>query len=213
MKKSEGMGQFNRKEKIKKAEFYSIIRGKKLPILTLDSRWHELFPAEKKTIEIKIIESRLNNLLKQQGKLVNEVKDMKMLKKKLMGDIVSNMDTDVEPLTAVREKQMDKDKQYILEINEKVNRKMEKLAQIPYEIKETNEELLVKSIAICYDSLKSNHDHIMKLTGWIEKTREELKKNIIIKQDMEIRNSSIYSYMHDLLGAELTGILDDKNNI
>jgi hypothetical protein len=205
--------QLNRKKTIKKADFHRMVCGKKLPILTLDTRWHALFPEESKTAEIKMLENRLNSLLKKQGRLVNEVKDMKLLKKKLMGDIVSHMDTGKDTVAAERDKKMDKDRKYILEINDKVIRKTEELADIPYKIREANEELLEKSIEICYDSLKNSHDQISTITDWIEKTRVELKEKIIIKQDMETKNSSIYSYIHDLLGAELTEFMDDKNNM
>ena len=64
----------------KKINFNSIVKNKKLPILTLDSRWHELFPDEKKTHRIRDLEQKLIKLLKTQGKLVNEIKDMKNLK-------------------------------------------------------------------------------------------------------------------------------------
>ena len=77
-------------KKIKRVEFNSIIKNKKLPILTLDARWHALFPDEKKNVRIKLLEQKVNKLLKTQGKLVNDIKDMKKLKKSLVSDIVKN---------------------------------------------------------------------------------------------------------------------------
>ena len=53
-------------------------------------------------------------------------------------------------------------------------------------------------------------EYIQKLAAWIEVTRTELKRRIIIKQDKEIANTNIYTYMHDLLGPEMMEVFDNK---
>lgn len=40
--------------------------------------------------------------------------------------------------------------------------------------------------------------------------RVELKKKVLIKQDKELKNTEIYSYMHDLLGPDMIEIFDNK---
>ena len=40
--------------------------------------------------------------------------------------------------------------------------------------------------------------------------KTELKRRIIIKQDKEIANTNIYTYMHDLLGPEMMEVFDNK---
>ena len=40
----------------------------------------------------------------------------------------------------------------------------------------------------------------------------ELKKRLIKKQEMEQRNHAIYSYMHDLFGAEVLDMFDLQYN-
>ena len=44
----------------------------------------------------------------------------------------------------------------------------------------------------------------------IKKMRIELKKDIIKKQDKEIMNREMYSYMHDIFGAEVINLFDMK---
>ena len=44
-----------------------LVHGKKLPILVLDERWHKLFPGGVKPEEVKALEKRCNELLKEQG--------------------------------------------------------------------------------------------------------------------------------------------------
>ena len=54
-------------------EFETLVRealkGKKVPILVLDRRWHTLFPQGEKPAEIIQLEEKLNELLKRQGYL------------------------------------------------------------------------------------------------------------------------------------------------
>lgn len=195
----------------KNSKIHDIVRNRKLPILTLDSRWHEIFPEDEKTATIKELEKKLNELLRKQGKLVNEVKDLKQLKKKLMDDIVANMDIDHSPVGKAKEKKLEKNKQYILEINEKIDKEMEELADLPYQIKEVNEELLIECFSICYNRIQMQMDKIKEVSDWIAKTRVELKEKILLKQDLETQNELMYSYMHDLLGAELMENLDRKH--
>lgn len=197
--------------KAKKAKLNNLIKNQKLPILTLDSRWHEIFPEEEKTSEIKELEAKLNDLLGRQGKLVNEVKELKQLKKNLMGDIVANMEIDSSPAGKAKAKKQDRNKQYILEINEKIEKEMEELSKLPYRIREVNEELLVESVTICYSRIEKQVEEIKEVSDWIMKTREKLKEKILIKQDMESRNTTMYTYMHDLLGAELMESIDKKH--
>ena len=196
----------------KKVDFSNIVRDKKLPILTLDSRWHELFPEDLKTTAIKDLEQKVNNLLKKQGKLVNDIKDMKRLKSSLLKDIVDNMDITKDLSGKAKEKKLDKNKQYINELNDKIEMSMDELADIPYQIKLVNEELLAESINIFYHGLEANKEEIKEVADWIANIREELKNKILIKQDLEAKNSLIYTYMHDILGAEIMELFDREQD-
>ena len=63
----------------KENSFVSAITGKKLPILTLDHKWHQLFTQVNVTPEIKAGEEKLNTLLKRQGKINTETKEIKKI--------------------------------------------------------------------------------------------------------------------------------------
>ncbi len=200
-------------KKEKKIDFNQIVKNKKLPILTLDSRWHELFPEDQKTVVIKELEQEVNNLLKRQGKLVHDIKDMKKLKSNLIKDIMENMDIGSDLIGKVKEKKLDKNKQYINEINDKMNEAMDELADIPYQIKEVNEALMSESFNLCYERLESNKEELMDVANWIAGIREELKQKILIKQDLESKNLLMYTYMHDILGAELMEQFDVEHKM
>ena len=73
-------------------DFKEAIAGKKLPILTLDNKWHRLFTQNNQDKETKKLVEKLNDLVARQGGLNHEIKDIKKLKTKLMNEIVSGMD-------------------------------------------------------------------------------------------------------------------------
>ncbi|WP_167957906.1 hypothetical protein [Anaerosporobacter faecicola] len=198
------------RKKDRSSQLKQALQGKKLPILTLDERWYQLLPEHEKPAHIKQLETNLNNLLKKQGQMINDIKDMKKLKKKLMNEIVANMEADNSPAGRLRAKKLEKSHQFIEELNEKMQNADDVLLDMPYEIKKANEELMVESMKVCYAKLKKNQRDISEAEQWISKTREALKLRILEKQDKEIENSSLYSYMHDILGNTVIDILDDK---
>ncbi len=198
-------------KKDKKVDFSHIVKDKKLPILTLDGRWHELFTEDQKSPEMKESEQKVNNLLKKQGKLVNDIKDMKKLKNNLLTEIMENMNIGTDNIGKTKEKKLDKNKQFINELNVKIDAAMEELAEIPYMIKEVNEELMTESINIFYDCIENNKAELKEVAVWIYNMREELKHKILIKQDLEVKNTKIYTYMHDILGHELMEMFDKEH--
>ncbi len=189
------------------------LRNKRIPILTLDKRWHDLFPDFEKSSQIKTLEEQVNYLVKRQGHLTNEMKDLKNLKARLMSEIMNNMEATLENGSSIKKKKLDQSQRLIKEINEKLKNNEAELDDIPSKIKESNEELMIASMTICYEKLSRNSEQIKELGEWIEKVRFELKDRILIKQEMEIKNDEIYSYIHNLLGPDVVQILDEKFNI
>ena len=55
-----------------KKDFEAALKGKKVPLLVLDQKWHRLFAIHGKTDEISATEKELDELLKLQGKYNNE---------------------------------------------------------------------------------------------------------------------------------------------
>ena len=102
-------------------DFEKALEGKKIPILTLDNNWHRLFTQTDPNPKIKELENELNELLKSQGKLNTELKELKALKKKLMDEIMEVMDElgDNKP-TKKSEKKLEDNKRLIEECNEKI---------------------------------------------------------------------------------------------
>ena len=195
-----------------KDEFYSaVLKEKKIPILTLDNKWHRLFTQTNPDSSILHLEEELNELLKKQGKAVNESKDIKRLKKKLMQEIVENAESTSEGNDEEALRKVENNKRLINECNERLEAYEDQLMELPREIDRVNRELMLKTMAICYDMLKSNKDEIEETSKWVATVRVELKKKLVRKQEMEQMNQELYSYMHDIFGAEIMEVFDLKN--
>lgn len=192
-----------------KEELYKkALVGKKFPVLTLDHKWHHLFKNIEPDATLKELEEKLNTLLRRQGKLNTESKDIKKIKKKLMDEIVGLMEQE----DASSQKQIEENRRLINECNEKLEGYQDELLELPQEINVANYDLMVRTMEICYDVLQQNTDDIQQIADWITQIRIELKKNIVRKQEMEIKNHELYSYMHDIFGADVIEIFDMKYN-
>ena len=190
-------------------EFRAAIAGKQVPILVLDQKWHRLFAVHGKTDEIKEAEGALNALLARQGKRNTDLKGFKVLKNKLMDSIVQNMDGTTEAhMDAAREKKLDEDKRLIEEVNQKIADAEDELLEIPKQIREANNELMILSLDYFYDKIRVNQEESREIEEWITQVRIDLKKNIIRKQNRDINNREIYAYLHDILGPQVLDLFD-----
>lgn len=189
-----------------------VLQKKNIPILTLDNKWHRLFTQREVNPAISALEQQLNNLLKRQGKLNTEKKDIKRLKKKLMDEIVSVRDEMEQSDKNTLAKKVEENKRLVTECSDKMAVYQDELLELPRKIQEVNEELMLLTMDICYDKMQANTKEILETAEWVNQIRVELKKRLIRKQEKEIRNYELYSYMHDLFGAEVMEIFDLKYN-
>ena len=183
-------------------DFKSALIGKTVPLLVLDQKWHRLFAVHGKTEEIKELELKLNNLLANQGRLNNRLKELKKLKGRLLDEIVQGMEG--------MDRKVEENKRLIDEINQKLDECEEELVDIPYQIREANDELMLLSMDYFYDKIRVNQTESAEIEAWINQVRIDLKKNIIRKQNRDINNREMYTYLHDIFGAEVINIFDIK---
>lgn len=194
----------------KKDKFEFSLRGKDVPALTLDNKWYHLL-GKVGYDDIKDPEKRLNELLKRQGKVNTETREIKKVKRRLMDEIVSLMDEQQggsdEAATKIEE-----NKRLLKDCNDKLDQYEEEIMDLPRMIDEVNKELLCITMEHCYDTMQDNTDDIDELEEWIQNIRIELKKNLIRKQEKEAKNHEIYKYMHDIFGADVVDLFDMRYN-
>ncbi|MFG6395097.1 MAG: hypothetical protein K1W24_13100 [Lachnospiraceae bacterium] len=193
--------------------YLQALKNKKVPLLVLDPQWHELFPEYRKTSEIKSCEKRLNELLKKQGKAANDIKEYEKAKKAIMDNIVYNMTDGNEPDSFFKIKKQEKNQKLMADLNDKISQAEEIQRAMPAQIQLANNELLVEAMKVCYSELTSNTEQIEKIEEWIKEARNALKDKILEKQDMEMRNTQMYKYMHNLLGAQVVEVFDKNHHV
>lgn len=195
----------------KRDEIYeAALKDKKIPILTLDHRWHLLFGQAEPTEAVVRLEEELNELIKRQGKLNTESREIHRLKKRLMQEIIPMVDSLEYKPDRKTEKKIEDNKRLINDCNEKLSAYRDELARLPKEIEKTNYYLMLATMDACYDKLKENTKEIEEDAGWITQMRIELKKRIIRKEEKEQQNQDLYSYMHAMFGADVINLFDMK---
>ena len=180
--------------------FREALVGKKIPILTLDNQWHKLFTQTGDNDEIHVLEERVNDILKRQGKLNTELKSLSAFKKKLMQEIVDIMEL---PDSSAKEKKMSENKRMIEESNQKMDDYNDELMDIPKQIDEANFELMMATMRVCYAKIRQNVQEIDEINKWVSDFKVQLKRKILAKQQKEIWNDEMYSYMHSIFGPEI----------
>ena len=199
----------SRKEEV----FIPALENKKIPLLTLDNTWHRLFTQTEPSDEITALEEELNDLLKKQGKLNTDIKDIRALKKRLMDEIMEQMNEMGSNISKKAEKKLNDNKRLIEECNDKLKEYEGDVYDIPKKINEVNYKLMLETMEICYEQIQENNDEIESISKWVDEMRIELKKKVVQKQQKLKKNQNFYTYMHNIFGAEVINIFDMKYNV
>ena len=109
-----------------------------------------------------------------------------------MDAIVSGMNE------AENDRKKEKQKKLLIETKQKIEEESDRLMEVPYEIRKTNEELLVVSITYCYDKLKEREEYLQELTQDIEVQRAEIKQKVADKVELEESVDQTYGLMRYL---------------
>lgn len=190
--------------------FEPALSGKKIPILTLDNKWHKLFTQKEYSTEIKRMESEMNKLLKRQAKVNEESREIKKLKKAKMDEIVVLADEIGKAPSKKLEKKMEECRETVTACNEKIEACEEEMLELPRQINHLNHKLMLATMEVCYHKLQKNTKELEEINEWINGIRRELKKKVVRKQEKEAMNHLLYSYMHDIFGADVIEIFDMK---
>ena len=114
--------------------------------------------------------------------------------------------------TAAQTKAIEKHKKMVEECNEKLEAYEDEMLDMPKEIDKLNIELMLITMDCCYGAMQENTVQIQEIAKWVKEIRIELKKRLIKKQELEQKNHSIYSYMHDIFGSEVIDMFDLQYN-
>ncbi len=211
------MGRFGKTEQKKEQmtpqemRIWELLKKKNIPIACLDERWLRLFPDSEKTPLIKKLENELKELLKRQGKVNTDLKDIRVVRDKLTQSVLDTAEDTSIPENKRLKKQA-ASQRLIVEARQKQDNLELELDELPDKIKEANSALIFESVRVCYQRINQNKRDIDMLEQWIEQMREKLKERVVLKQDKEITNEEIYTYLHGMLGAGVMEAFDEKSN-
>ncbi len=211
------MGRFGKTEQKKEQmtpqemRIWELLKKKNIPIACLDERWLRLFPDSEKTPLIKKLENELKELLKRQGKVNTDLKDIRVVRDKLTQSVLETAEDTSIPENKRLKKQA-ASQRLIVEARQKQDNLELELDELPDKIKEANSALIFESVRVCYQRINQNKQDIDMLEQWIEQMREKLKDRVVLKQDKEITNEEIYTYLHGMLGAGVMEAFDEKSN-
>ena len=192
------MGRFGKTEQKKEQmttqemRIWELLKKKNIPIACLDERWLRLFPDSEKTPLIKKLENELKELLKRQGKVNTDLKDIRVVRDKLTQSVLETAEDTSIPENKRLKKQA-ASQRLIVEARQKQDNLELELDELPDKIKEANSALIFESVRVCYQRINQNKQDIDMLEQWIEQMREKLKERVVLKQDKEIMNEEIRS--------------------
>ena len=190
------------------AVFKEALKGKKIPVLTIDKKFYDLTDAVGKSEKMENLQKELLDLVKAQGKANTEIREVQKLKKKLMQEILENSDESLSISDEEKDKKAQENTRLIAECNEKIEEYEDDILELPKEIDAVNLDLMAELMSNCYEVMKENRKDIDEISKWITQVRIELKKKLVIKTDKEVKNQQIYSYMHDIFGPAVIEIFD-----
>ncbi len=202
----------NRSKLISASALRRIFRNRKLPIVTLDERFINLFPENMMSKRQRKLRDELVELMKDQSRILEDVKGLTRHKSQLMQEIVENMEVDHTPLGRLKEKKLARNRKLIDDINQQLLLAEDSLEKLPGEIAAKNEELMVESLQRCYDSVfeknlrkKALEDEIKEME-W--KLRDLKKRKFEIEKDYR----GTYTYLYDMLGTEMMRRIDEEQD-
>ena len=172
-----------------------------MPVLTLDVKWYYLFRSDGMPDRIKRKSEELNALLRKQGRANTEVKKLRLLKKKLLDEMVPL-------LNEGKNKELAEHKKLVDDINSRLEQYEGNDTRLPDDIEKVNNELMMMTMETCYERLQYNQKELDGINSWLSTARVELKKNVARKQEREILNRCYYTYMHQVFGADVLDIFD-----
>ncbi|MCT4604745.1 MAG: hypothetical protein N4A64_01365 [Marinisporobacter sp.] len=186
-----------------------IMKKNKIPVLTKDTDWKNLFEVHM-TKAMKKIAKELDQKVAEEKDTKKQIKAHKKLKQNLMERVLKlsdevNNNKNKEALIRLEDA-----KEKILEVNDRIDEFQFKIEMLPKEIELLNMELLKESIEIAYKDIEEGNKKLKTLTAEIIKLRDELKSSWDEKLNLESRVETLYSYLHNTLGHEQTNKLDKK---
>lgn len=186
-----------------------IVKKNKVPILVQYEPFKELIKRGSNDLISKQIKE-LNELIKEKSTIEKQLLDLQSKKPKLMAKIIYISNELNENKNIKAEKELDKLKQEMEDINNNIDMIFEKLEGMPKIIKEKNLVLLRETVKHSYERINKGESSLSDVNDKITKLRKELNELRVQKEKEEEKVNSTYHFIHAILGHKDMEKLDNK---
>ena len=184
--------------------FEEIIEKRIVPMLTEYQPFNDLM----KYISSEDIKTSIENIKKlimEERKQVLEVNNLHKEKAKIAPKVLY-LSGQINSGNESAEKEMDNVKERMFEINEK---KEIQIQEILVNKEKENLELLKKTLNESYDIINNDEKKLYPLLDEIELMRKELEDKRILRDKLQSRINSTYSFIHGFMGGKETERFDE----
>ncbi|MBR1442346.1 MAG: hypothetical protein IJ583_02300 [Firmicutes bacterium] len=183
---------------------------KNLPILILDHEWNSFFPNSEKTPEIKACESKLKELMKEQGNLNNKYKQLGGSKKVTLDKLLTLSNDVRERKEGASKATLEKKKNEVTNINNDLAAIEARLDKLPSLIEQENNRLFQECIKYTYNNVSKLKKEAQKLDPVISKLSKQLKEETAKKNAIESKFKLSAEFLESYIGREGIASLDKK---
>lgn len=187
--------------------FEEIIEKRIVPMLTEYQPFNDLM----KYISSEDIKTSIENIKKlimEERKQVLEVNNLHKEKAKIAPKVLY-LSGQINSGNESAEKEMDNVKERMLEINEEIEKKEIQIQEILVNKEKENIELLKKTLNESYDIINNDEKKLYPLLDEIELMRKELEDKRILRDKLQSRINSTYSFIHGFMGGKETERFDE----
>ncbi|SKC35774.1 hypothetical protein SAMN02745115_00186 [[Eubacterium] yurii] len=187
--------------------FEEIIEKRIVPMLTEYQPFNDLM----KYISSEDIKTSIENIKKlimEERKQVLEVNNLHKEKAKIAPKVLY-LSGQINSGNKSAEKEMDNVKERMLEINEEIEKKEIQIQEILVNKEKENLELLKKTLNESYDIINNDEKKLYPLLDEIELMRKELEDKRILRDRLQSRINSTYSFIHGFMGGKETERFDE----
>ena len=187
--------------------FEEIIEKRIVPMLTEYQPFNKLIKYISNE-EINTSIENIKNLIREEKKHVLEVNNLHKEKAKIAPTVLY-LSGQINSGNKSAEKEMDKIKERMLEINTEIEKKEIEIQEILVNKEKENIELLRKTLNESYDIIKCDEKKLYPLLDEIEVMRKELEDKRILRDNLQSRINSTYSFIHGFMGGKETERFDE----
>ena len=187
--------------------FEEIIEKRIVPMLTEYQPFNDLM----KYISSEDIKTSIENIKKlimEERKQVLEVNNLHKEKAKIAPKVLY-LSGQINSGNKSAEKEMDNVKERMLEINEEIEKKEIQIQEILVNKEKEKLELLKKTLNESYDIINNDEKKLYPLLDEIELMRKELEDKRILRDKLQSRINSTYSFIHGFMGGKETERFDE----